>query len=74
MMIVLFFLFQFFMVMRDGENVYDENTYLTAKKADQDSEWKQVQTDLTSLTASGEDYVLFLGEKGGLMETAVIRW
>ena len=31
MMIVLFFLFQFFMVMRDGENVYDENTYLTAK-------------------------------------------
>ena len=74
MMIVLFFLFQFFMVMRDGENVYDENTYLTAKKADQDSEWKQVQTDLTSLTASGEDYVLFLGEKGGLMETAVSRW
>ena len=73
MMIVLFFLFQFSMVMRDGENVYDENTYLTAKKADQDSEWKQVQTDITSLTASEEDYVLFLGEKGGLMETAVSR-
>lgn len=74
MMIVLFFLFQFSMVMRDGENVYDENTYLTAKKADQDSEWKQAQADITSLMASEEDYVLFLGEKGGLMETAVSRW
>lgn len=74
MMIVLFFLFQFSMVMRDGENVHDENTYLTAKKADQDSEWKQVQADITSLIASEEDYVLFLGEKGGLMETAVSRW
>ena len=59
MIVLVFFCFSFFMVMRDGENVYDENTYLTAKKADQDSEWKQVQTDLTSLTASGEDYVRF---------------
>ncbi len=58
------------MVMRDGENVHDENTYLTAKKADQDSEWKQVQADITSLIASEEDYVLFLGEKGGLMENS----
>ena len=74
MMGVLFFLFQFSMVMRDRGNVYDENTYLTTKTPDGAAAWKQKQTSLTDLTASGEDYVLFLGEKDSLMETAVSRW
>lgn len=73
-MVVLFFLFQFSMLMRDGENVYDENTYLTAKTTDGTSAWKQEKTDLKDLLAAGKDYVLFLGEKDSLMETAVSRW
>ena len=74
MMAVLFFLFQFSMLMRDGENVYDKNTYLTTKAADGTAAWKQEQTDLNDLTASGKDYVLYLGKKDSLMETAVSRW
>lgn len=74
MMVVLFFLFQFSMVMRDGENAYDENIHLTAKTADGSSAWKQEETDLASLTEQGEQYVLFLGEKDSQMETAVSRW
>ena len=39
MMFVLFFLFQFSMVLRDSKNTYDINSSLTEKKADGRNRW-----------------------------------
>ena len=74
MMAVLLFLFQFSMVMRDGENVYDINTYMQARYADSDQAWKAEKVDLKTLTADGEEYIVYIGEKSSEMNTAVSRW
>lgn len=71
MMFVLFFLFQFSMVLRDSKNAYDVNSYLTEKKADGENRW----TPSGGEKATGDDLsVVFVGNASGDMGTAVSRW
>lgn len=73
MMFVLFFLFQFSMVLRDSKNTYDVNSSLTEKKADGENQW--TPSDSNSTTVIGDDSsVVFVGNKAGDMGTAVSRW
>lgn len=69
MMFVLFFLFQFSMVIRDSKNIYDVNSSLTEKKADGENQW----TPSDSVTGA-DSSVVFVGNKAGDMGTAVSRW
>lgn len=73
MMFVLFFLFQFSMVLRDSRNTYDVNSSLTEKKADGENQW--TPSDSNSTTVIGADSsVVFVGNEAGDMGTAVSRW
>lgn len=73
MMFVLFFLFQFSMVLRDSKNTYDINSSLTEKKADGRNRW--TPSDSNSTTVIGADSsVVFVGNEDGDMGTAVSRW
>ena len=73
MMFVLFFLFQFSMVLRDSRNTYDVNSSLTEKKADGENQW--TPSDSNSTTVIGTDSsVVFVGNEDGDMGTAVSRW
>lgn len=64
MMFVLFFLFQFSMVLRDSKNTYDVNSSLTEKKADGENQW--TPSDSNSNTVIGDDSsVVFVGNKAG---------
>lgn len=75
MMFVLFFLFQFSMVLRDSRNAYDVNSHLTEKKADGENQWTPSDSDSNSSTVTGDDIsVVFVGDKSGDMGTAVSRW
>lgn len=69
MMFVLFFLFQFSMVIRDSKNIYDVNSSLTEKKTDGENQW----TPSDRVTGS-DSSVVFVGNKAGDMGTAVSRW
>ena len=73
MMFVLFFLFQFSMVLRDSKNTYDINSSLTKKKADGENQW--TSSDSNSTTVIGADSsVVFVGNENGDMGTAISRW
>lgn len=73
MMFVLFFLFQFSMVLRDSKNTYDVNSSLAEKKADGENQW--TPSDSNSTTVIGADSsVVFVGNEDGDMGTAVSRW
>lgn len=73
MMFVLFFLFQFSMVLRDSKNTYGINSSLTEKKADGENQW--TPSDSNSTTVIGADSsVVFVGNEDGDMGTAVSRW
>ena len=73
MMFVLFFLFQFSMVLRDSKNTYDINSSLTEKKADGRNRW--TPSDSNSTTVIGADSsVVIVGNEDGDMGTAVSRW
>ena len=73
MMFVLFFLFQFSMVLRDSKNTYDINSSLTKKKADGENQW--TPSDSNSTTVIGADSsVIFVGNENGDMGTAISRW
>ena len=69
MMFVLFFLFQFSMVIRDSKNIYDVNSSLTEKKTDGENQW----TPSDRVTGS-DSSVVFVGNNAGDMGTAVSRW
>ena len=69
MMFVLFFLFQFSMVLRDSKNTYGINSSLTEKKADGENQW----TPSDSVTGA-DSSVVFIGNKAGDMGTTVSRW
>lgn len=69
MMFVLFFLFQFSMIVRDRKNTYDVNSSLTEKKADGENQWTPSDSE------AGEDIsVVFVGNEAGDMGIAVNRW
>lgn len=69
MMFVLFFLFQFSMVLRDSKNTYDINSSLTEKKADGRNRW----TPSDNVTGA-DSSVVFIGNETGDMGTAISRW
>lgn len=73
MMFVLFFLFQFSMVLRDSKNTYDINSSLTEKKADGENQWTPSDSNSTTVIGAGS-FVVFVGNKAGDMGTAVSRW
>ena len=71
MMFVLFFLFQFSMVLRDSRNAYDVNSHLTEKKADGENQW----TPSNGTTVTEDDsFIVFVGKESGDMGTSVGRW
>lgn len=69
MMFVLFFLFQFSMVLRDSKNTYDINSSLTEKKADGRNRW----TPSDNVTGA-DSSVVFIGNENGDMGTVISRW
>ena len=69
MMFVLFFLFQFSMVLRDSKTTYDINSSLTEKKADGRNRW----TPSDNVTGA-DSSVVFIGNENGDMGTAISRW
>ena len=69
MMFVLFFLFQFSMVLRDSKSTYDINSSLTEKKADGRNRW----TPSDNVTGA-DSSVVFIGNENGDMGTAISRW
>ena len=69
MMFVLFFLFQFSMVLRDSKNTYDINSSLAEKKADGRNRW----TPSDNVTGA-DSSVVFIGNENGDMGTAISRW
>lgn len=74
MMFILFFLVQFFMVMRDTQNEYDVNENFEARQNDGKSEWEQTDVDLETLIEKEASYVLFIGDGTGEIGTQVSRW
>lgn len=74
MMGILLFLFQFFMVMRDGQNVYDVNVHFSQRTSDGQNAWKQQSEDFEQVVQAQKDYVLFIGKQNEDMRTAVARW
>lgn len=73
MMLVLLFLFQFSVVMRDQQNAYDTNAYLSAKSADGKNEWKASKTADTEAFEKRKA-VVFVGDEFSDMAVAVSRW
>lgn len=73
MMLVLLFLFQFSVVMRDRQNAYDTNTYLSAKSADGKNEWKASEVAVTDAFEKRKA-VVFVGDESCDMAVAVSRW
>ena len=73
MMLVLLFLFQFSVVMRDQQNAYDTNAYLSAKSADGKNEWKASKTADTEAFEKRKA-VVFVGDESSDMAVAVSRW
>lgn len=74
MMVVLFFLFQFFMVMRENKTIYDNNSNLVEKNTDGKYAWTQESKDLQTSMKKKEDYVVFFGDCNGDIATQVSRW
>lgn len=74
MMGILLFLFQFFMVMRDGQNVYDINVNFSQRTSDGQDAWTQQTGSLEQIIQSQQDYVLFIGKQNEDMRTAIARW
>ncbi len=73
MMLVLLFLFQFSVVMRDQQNAYDTNAYLSAKAADGKNQWKASNTDSIE-GFEKRKAVVFAGDESCDMAVAVSRW
>ncbi len=73
MMFVLLFLFQFSVVMKDQQNAYDTNSYLSEKKADGKNQWKASETQNIELKTQKKD-IVFIGNAASDMETAIERW
>lgn len=67
MMAVLFFMFQFFMLFREGGNVYDTNKYAEGTVLSGEECWE---------SAEGVDVpeILFLGENKGELANVVSQW
>lgn len=74
MMIVLLFLFQFSMVIRDTQNQYDVNDSYTPKQADGNRAWNGQKLSLDSLSADSPEYVLFVGDTKSSMADNVAFW
>lgn len=74
MMIVLLFLFQFSLVLKDSQNAYDKNAYATEKQADGQDSWQMQQLDLTTVGDAAGGYAVFVGDAASDMAVSVSRW
>lgn len=75
MMVVLLFLIQFSMVLRDQANQYDANASLSERKADGKEVHEQSKAERKDLSLLiSEKSVLFIGDVSGAMGTEVKRW
>ena len=75
MMVVLLFLTQFSMVLRDQANQYDANASLSERKADGKEVIEQSKAERKDLSLlMSEKSVLFIGDVSGAMGTEVKRW
>ena len=75
MMVVLLFLTQFSMVLRDQANQYDANASLSERKADGKEVIEQSKAERKDLSlVISEKSVLFIGDVSGAMGTEVKRW
>ena len=75
MMVVLLFLIQFSMVLRDQANQYDANASLSERKADGKEVIEQSKAERKDLSLLiSEKSVLFIGDVSGAMGTEVKRW
>ena len=75
MMVVLLFLTQFSMVLRDQANQYDANASLSERKADGKEVIEQSEAERKDLSLLiSEKSVLFIGDVSGAMGTEVKRW
>ena len=75
MMVVLLFLTQFSMVLRDQANQYDANASLSERKADGKEVIEQSKAERKDLSLLiSEKSVLFIGDVSGAMGTEVKRW
>ena len=73
MMLVLLFLFQFSVVMRDQQNAYDTNSYFSPKAADGKNEWKASAQEGTEAFEKRKK-IVFIGDESCDMAVAVSRW
>lgn len=73
MMLVLLFLFQFSMVLRDRQNAYDTNTNLSQRTSDGGVAWSQ-EKSRTSEYSREKKNIIFVGNASGNMGRAVSRW
>ena len=75
MMVVLLFLTQFSMVLRDQANQYDANASLSERKADGKEVIEQSKAERKDLSLLiSEKSGLFIGDVSGAMGTEVKRW
>ena len=74
MMVVLLFLFQFSVVMKDRQNDYDTNDYLSEKKADGKNKWEVSSENEDAETSENRKNILFIGNSSGDMAVATDRW
>lgn len=74
MMFILLFLFQFLMVMRDYQNVYNVNSSFSQKTSDGNQVWKQEEQNLEALLEKQETYVLFIGDTKSDIYRAAESW
>lgn len=67
MMAVLFFMFQFFMLFREGGNVYDTNKYAEEAVLSGEERWEAAER-------ADVPEILFLGEDKGELANVVNQW
>ena len=73
MMLVLLFLFQFSVVLRDQQNAYYTNSYFSPKAADGKNEWKASAQEGTEAFEKRKK-IVFIGDESCDMAVAVSRW
>lgn len=74
MMVVLLFLFQFSMVIKDNQNKYDVNENMIEKQEDGAYAWKMQTVSLKEEIPDDLEYTIFVGEESETMANIVTQW
>lgn len=73
MMMILLFMFQFSMIIKENGNEYDTNEYHFDELPTSDSQWLGVEGMSASEFSDGE-YVLYVGERDSAMTDMIAQW